>query len=37
MIIAWPVFGEGVSVNGSAGLLVTLAGIWLMARGAPRN
>jgi drug/metabolite transporter (DMT)-like permease len=36
MIIAWLVFGEVLSVNGMAGLLVTVAGFWLMARGARR-
>ena len=36
MIIAWLVFGEVLSVNGMAGLLVTAAGFWLMARGARR-
>lgn len=37
MIIAWLVFGEVLSVNGMAGLLVTSAGFWLMARGARRE
>lgn len=37
MIIAWLVFGEVLSVNGMAGLLVTAAGFWLMARGARRE
>jgi drug/metabolite transporter (DMT)-like permease len=37
MIIAWLVFGEVLSVNGLAGLLVTSAGFWLMARGARRE
>ena len=36
MIIAWLVFGEVLSVNGMAGLLVTAAGFWLMARGGRR-
>ena len=36
MIIAWMVFGEVLSLNGMAGLLVTSAGFWLMARGARR-
>jgi len=33
MLIAWFVFGEGLTLNGLAGLLVTSAGLWLMARG----
>ena len=33
MLIAWFVFGEGLTLNGLAGLLVTSAGFWLMARG----
>ena len=37
MIIAWLVFGEVLSVNGMAGLLVTAAGFWLMACGARRE
>jgi drug/metabolite transporter (DMT)-like permease len=36
MIIAWLVFDEVLSLNGMAGLLVTSAGFWLMARGARR-
>ena len=34
MLIAWLVFGEALTLNGLAGLLVTSAGFWLMARGA---
>ena len=34
MIIAWLIFGETLSLNGLAGLLVTSAGFWLMSRGA---
>ena len=37
MIIAWLVFGEVLSVNGMAGLLVTAARFWLMVRGARRE
>lgn len=33
MLIAWFVFGEGLTLNGLAGLIVTSAGFWLMARG----
>lgn len=37
MLIAWLVFGERLTVNGLAGLLVTSAGFWLMARGEGRS
>ena len=37
MLIAWPVFGEALTINGLAGLLVTSAGFWLMARGAAKR
>ena len=37
MLIAWLVFGEALSMNGLAGLLVTSAGFWLMARGAAKR
>ena len=36
MLIAWLVFGEALTLNGLAGLLVTSAGFRLMARGAAR-
>jgi len=36
MLIAWLVFGERLTMNGLAGLLVTSAGFWLMARGEGR-
>ena len=37
MLIAWPVFGEALTINGLAELLVTSAGFWLMARGAAKR
>ncbi|MEC7496595.1 MAG: EamA family transporter [Pseudomonadota bacterium] len=37
MLIAWPVFGEALTINGLAGLLVTSARFWLMARGAAKR
>jgi drug/metabolite transporter (DMT)-like permease len=37
MIIAWFVFAEGVTLNGMAGLAITMAGFWLMARGEARQ
>ena len=37
MLIALPVFGEALTINGLAGLLVTSAGFWLMARGAAKR
>ena len=37
MLIAWLVFGESLTINGLAGLLVTSAGFWLMARGAAKR
>jgi len=37
MLIAWLVFGEALTINGLAGLLVTSAGFWLMARGAAKR
>ena len=37
MLIAWPVFGEALTINGLAGLLVTSAVFWLMARGAAKR
>jgi len=37
MVIAWLVFGERLTINGVAGLLVTSVGFWLMARGAARR
>ena len=37
MVIAWLVFGEKLTMNGVAGLVVTSAGFWLMARGATRR
>jgi hypothetical protein len=33
MLIVWFVFGEGLTLNGLAELIVTSAGFWLMARG----
>jgi len=37
MLIAWLVFGESLTLNGLAGLLVTSVGFWLMARGERRT
>ena len=34
MILAWIVFAEALTLNGMAGLGVTMAGFWLMQRGA---
>ena len=36
MILAWIVFAEALTLNGMAGLGVTMAGFWLMQRGAAR-
>ena len=36
MILAWIVFAEALMMNGMAGLGVTMAGFWLMQRGATR-
>ena len=36
MILAWIVFAEALTMNGMAGLGVTMAGFWLMQRGATR-
>ena len=37
MLISSPVFGEALTINGLAGLLVTSDGFWLMARDAAKR